>query len=1100
MDTIGRYQIIEEIGSGGMGTVYRAQDTILDRQVALKLLSPHLGFQQTFVERFLREARIVARLEHAHIAPIYDMGKHDERLFLVMRLLRGGTLRARMNAGVLDQHKLWEIMAQIALALDAAHARQIIHRDIKPTNILFDEQGAAFLSDFGIAKVVDATIQLTGDNVIGTPTYMSPEHYTGKKVDGRSDQYSLAVLIFEALSGQQLFSGDTLQVMFKHVNEKAPTVHLINPAISPELSPILAKALAKKPEKRYMTVTAFIAALQESTSIGSQTQVLPASGTVDEATSPEEIPTSLPLAAAEELSQDYALGLRAMERTDWGAAFEAFDRIVQADRYYRSALELRRRAKRLLQHASHSSQAASHVRKRKAMPPARQAGTRRQRSGRPVKEAAAVLPPEHVLARDSSTGSKIVRGAGGAPAKQSLLYRLGWLVLPVAALLLAASVWATFLYLGDGETDTAMADLPSYTPTVFTSLRVLSAAEDAAWRLNGEENPIPADGILQLYQADDPTILLSASGLMTLVLPNGAELFVNEHSEIELHWLAADGEIKLTLHQGELLGRAANSQLLIANPFGASAETRGGMIGIAHSQQPFRFDVDCLQGSCRIKGDLEGEQLLLAGQYSHVGGSGRPVEPSSARYELYASLAADVPTPTSTVRPTTTAEVTDTPEPTQTATPTATVTGTPTRSPSPTARPSATATQHVGAAYIGTGLPLDFENFGIWVRGNEPNGTFTQSSEQAYSGRYSGKLSYSFPTAGNDYVVFMQLNDIPGTPNALQVWVYGDGSRHFLNAWILDSDGQTWQVPFGQVSHTGWRQMTGIMTENQPWPWAHISGPNNGKVDYPVRFRAFVLDDVTDTYIGQGNIYLDDLSATTISLPGASVTSTPPASPVATATATPPMVVISPTSTSPPVAVPGDVGRILYTSGNTIMSSDPNWSAPVEIGTAATNTCANTATTVTGLSLNLYRGPFCGIGGTTNVCRSPNGQHEVVINALDAHSVSIVARPAGDTGDGTFVYQGIVNRSVGVRWSPLNVSFLFVVGDTVYQGFPSGGYNQVIPIAYEPIFSPDGVYILYRRPVGPGINDVFVSNADGTNPTNVTNVQSIDKRCAAWQQ
>jgi hypothetical protein len=397
------------------------------------------------------------------------------------------------------------------------------------------------------------------------------------------------------------------------------------------------------------------------------------------------------------------------------------------------------------------------------------------------------------------------------------------------------------------------------------------------------------------------------------------------------------------------------------------------------------------------------------------------------------------------------------------------------------------------------GLPLDFESFGIWVRGNEPNGTFTQSSEQAYSGAYSGKLSYHFPTSGNDYVVFMQLNDIPGTPNALQVWVYGDGSRHYFNAWILDAGGQTWQVPFGQVSHTGWRQMTGIIAVSQPWPWSHISGPNNGRVDYPIRFRGFVLDDVTDAYVAQGATYLDDLRATTIALPGRGVTLTPPGAPTITATAPLPTV-LSSTFTPAPVVAPGDVGRILYTSGSTILSTDPAWSSPVEVGTAASNTCGNVATTVTGLSFNLYRGPFCAISGTLDVCRSPNRQHEVVINSLDPHTVSMVVRPAGDTGDGLFVYQGTVNRAVGVRWSPLSVSFLFVIGDSVYQGFPSGGYNQGIPIAYEPTFSPDGVYILYRRPVGPGINDVFVSNADGTDPRNVTNVLATDKRCAAWRQ
>jgi serine/threonine protein kinase len=439
----------------------------------------------------------------------------------------------------------------------------------------------------------------------------------------------------------------------------------------------------------------------------------------------------------------------------------------------------------------------------------------------------------------------------------------------------------------------------------------------------------------------------------------------------------------------------------------------------------------------------------------------------------------------------------ETPSPSPTSTPTATRTPTPSRT--PTARPTVvtpTVTPTRAAVSTGRGLPLDFEDIGVWVRGDEPNGTFIQSSEQARSGRFSGKLSYNFPTTGNDYVVFLQTNEIGGTPNALQVWVYGDGSGHFFNAWIIDAGGQTWQVPFGQIFHTGWRQMTGYIVIGQSWPWTHISGPNNGQVDYPIRFRGFVLDDYSDAYVGQGVIYIDDLSATTVTNPGAVAS---PAAP----TATPRSSGGTTPSSSPTPAItlsPGSVGRILYTSGNTIMTTDPDWSTPVEVGTAATNTCGTTAATFTGQSFALSRGPFCAVGGTISTCRSPNGQHEILANSIDAQTVAITIRPTTGTGDSVFIYQGPLNRSEGIRWSPHSSSFLFVVGNTVYQGFPAGGYNEIIPIAYEPLFSPDGNYILFRRPVGPGINDVFVSNADGSNSRNVTNAVTIDKRCAVWRQ
>jgi serine/threonine protein kinase len=438
-----------------------------------------------------------------------------------------------------------------------------------------------------------------------------------------------------------------------------------------------------------------------------------------------------------------------------------------------------------------------------------------------------------------------------------------------------------------------------------------------------------------------------------------------------------------------------------------------------------------------------------------------------------------------------------TPSPLRTATLTRTPTSsrTPTRQPPSSLTPTPTATRQ--SAVAGRGLPLDFENFGSWARGDEQNGAFTQSSEQAYSGRFSGKLSYDFRGAGNDYVVFLQTNDVAGTPNALQAWVYGDGSGHFLNAWIVDAGGQTWQVPLGRVSHTGWRQMTGYILVGQNWPWTHISGPKNDQIEYPIRFRALVLDDYTDAYVGEGVIYIDEVTATTVPNP---VIGTTPAAPTVTPGGS---GITTPVPASPtPVSIipPGNLGRILYTSGNIILTTDPDWNAPLEIGTAAANSCGAMASTVTGQTFNLFRGHFCAIGGTIFTCRAPNGQHEVLVHTIDAQTVSINIRAAGNTESGTFIYQGTIDRSEGIRWSPLSNSFLFAVGDTVHQAFPDGGYNQIIPVAYEPLFSPDGNYILYRKPVGPGINDIFVSNADGTNQRNVTNVQAIDKRCAAWRQ
>ena len=214
----------------------------------------------------------------------------------------------------------------------------------------------------------------------------------------------------------------------------------------------------------------------------------------------------------------------------------------------------------------------------------------------------------------------------------------------------------------------------------------------------------------------------------------------------------------------------------------------------------------------------------------------------------------------------------------------------------------ATSSNQTGAASQGGGLPLSFESFGTWRRGNQDNGTFTRSGEQAHSGGSSAKLSYNFPTADNDYVVFLQNNEIAGSPDALQAWVYGDGVGHYLNAWILDSDGQTWQVPLGNVTHSGWKQMTGRIATGQDWPWTHISGPDNGQVDYPLSFRAVVLDDYSAGYSGSGDIFIDDLAAATI---GGGVAG-PPAPANTPGQATPASGTPSPAATAESAAGPLD--------------------------------------------------------------------------------------------------------------------------------------------------------------------------------------------------
>ncbi|HEX5502718.1 MAG TPA: protein kinase [Thermomicrobiales bacterium] len=275
--TFGRYRIEAPLGRGGMASVYLAADPAFGRTVAIKIVDPGLGQQNPrLVERFLREARAIARLQHPHILPVYDVGEQGGEGYLVMQYVTGGTLRDRLRgprgARVLAPAEAVALLAPVGAALDYAHRQGVLHRDVKPTNVLLAEQDHPFLADFGLAKGFDqegvSGLTATG-MMIGTPEYMSPEQGQGGALDGRSDLYSLAVVLYEALTGRTPFRGETanetpVSIVVRHVTAPPPSPRAFNPALSPAVEAVLLRALAKAPDERYPTAGALFAALREA--------------------------------------------------------------------------------------------------------------------------------------------------------------------------------------------------------------------------------------------------------------------------------------------------------------------------------------------------------------------------------------------------------------------------------------------------------------------------------------------------------------------------------------------------------------------------------------------------------------------------------------------------------------------------------------------------------------------------------------------------------------------------------------------------------------------------------------------------------------------
>lgn len=264
---LGKYEIIEELGRGGFAVVYKALDTSLDRTVALKVLKPHYLDEPEFVARFQQEAKAAAGLFHPHIVTIFEVGEEQGSHFIAMRYLEGRPLSATVKEqGPLELDRAISIVEQIASALDYVHSQGLVHRDVKPSNIIVGDDGYATLTDFGIVRAADGTRYTTTGANMGTPEYMSPEQGQGKEATPRSDIYSLGIVLFETLAGKPPFEAPTpLAVMVKHLQEPPPPLRTLNPDLPANIELVIDKALAKDPQDRYGNLGELVHALMRVT-------------------------------------------------------------------------------------------------------------------------------------------------------------------------------------------------------------------------------------------------------------------------------------------------------------------------------------------------------------------------------------------------------------------------------------------------------------------------------------------------------------------------------------------------------------------------------------------------------------------------------------------------------------------------------------------------------------------------------------------------------------------------------------------------------------------------------------------------------------------
>ncbi|OGS81679.1 MAG: serine/threonine protein kinase [Gallionellales bacterium GWA2_59_43] len=409
---LGRYEILGELGQGAMGVVYKAKDPLIDRVVAIKTINLGLALdeKEEYEGRFYQEAKAAGRLNHPNIVTIYDVGKSGDVAYIAMEFLQGRELRDIMNdGGLLPVDQVLDIVAQVALGLSYAHEHEIVHRDVKPSNIMVVRDGHVKITDFGIARMASSAVRTQTGMVLGSPKYMSPEQVMGKNIDQRSDIFSLGVMLYEMLTGQAPFNGDNVNaIMYQTLNAAPSPPNLLNPGVPEMLNFIVAKALAKAVDDRYQNAKDFAADLRACR------DTLPRSGqALDVSKSPAGGEKKLPDAITVTGSRNVEEDVGAISTAKLSQAFDSGAATMRLAALTTSPAEVDELSKTL-----------------KLVRPSAEAINRNA----PVKNAAARLPPAAVSRSASRQDKSEATGTGSGVGNFLLVVIVALVLLGIAAI------------------------------------------------------------------------------------------------------------------------------------------------------------------------------------------------------------------------------------------------------------------------------------------------------------------------------------------------------------------------------------------------------------------------------------------------------------------------------------------------------------------------------------------------------------------------------------------------------------------------------------------------------------------------------------------